>query len=42
MCGISGFMSLSGQQNIDADLMKAMNRAQSHRGPDAEVHPSFA
>ncbi|TDF37300.1 amidotransferase 1, exosortase A system-associated [Alteromonadaceae bacterium M269] len=36
MCGISGFVSLSGQQNIDADLMKAMNRAQSHRGPDAE------
>ena len=36
MCGISGFISLSGKDNVDPDLLKAMNRTQAHRGPDAE------
>lgn len=36
MCGISGFVSLSGENNIDQELMKTMNRKLAHRGPDAE------
>ncbi|MFQ3248900.1 MAG: asparagine synthase (glutamine-hydrolyzing) [Glaciecola sp.] len=36
MCGISGFISLSGINNIDESLLKTMNRTQAHRGPDAE------
>jgi asparagine synthase (glutamine-hydrolysing) len=36
MCGISGFISLSGKDNIDESLLKTMNRTQAHRGPDAE------
>jgi len=36
MCGISGYISLSGQQNIEQADMFAMNRAIAHRGPDAE------
>lgn len=36
MCGISGFISLTGESNIDQALMKTMNRTQAHRGPDAE------
>lgn len=36
MCGISGFISLTGKDNIDESLLKEMNRTQAHRGPDAE------
>jgi asparagine synthase (glutamine-hydrolysing) len=35
MCGIAGIFHLSGQGNIDADLIAKMNDRQIHRGPDA-------
>ncbi|MBF89721.1 MAG: asparagine synthetase B [Candidatus Marinimicrobia bacterium] len=36
MCGISGIFSFSSEQSVDGELLKSMNRAQSHRGPDDE------
>jgi asparagine synthase (glutamine-hydrolysing) len=36
MCGIAGKYSLSGIHDADLELVRAMNRAQHHRGPDDE------
>ena len=36
MCGISGIFNLRVKQAIDADLVRAINRVQAHRGPDDE------
>lgn len=36
MCGISGIFNLKANSAIDSDLLRQINRAQSHRGPDAE------
>ena len=34
MCGISGHFSFDASFQIDEALLKKMNNAQSHRGPD--------
>ncbi len=34
MCGITGFLNLNKQANVDKTLLAAMNQAQFHRGPD--------
>ena len=36
MCGISGVFDLRGKRNIDQSQLKALNRSQTHRGPDGE------
>jgi asparagine synthase (glutamine-hydrolysing) len=36
MCGIVGIHSLDGQRPIPMDVLAAMNRALTHRGPDSE------
>lgn len=36
MCGIAGIHSLDGRQPVDRDLLAAMTRALTHRGPDDE------
>ncbi|UUM32264.1 XrtA/PEP-CTERM system amidotransferase [Vibrio japonicus] len=36
MCGISGIFNLKANSSIDSDLLRQINRAQSHRGPDDE------
>ena len=39
MCGIAGIFDTTGHRRIDAALLRRMNDAQSHRGPDgADVH----
>lgn len=39
MCGLVGIFDTQGQRAIDARLLRRMNDAQSHRGPDGEgVH----
>lgn len=40
MCGISGIFSFSAEHSVDNELLKTMNRAQSHRGPDDEGYYS--
>ncbi len=35
MCGIAGVFDLSGENNIEPDLIASMNDRQLHRGPDA-------
>jgi asparagine synthase (glutamine-hydrolysing) len=34
MCGIVGIFDRRGPRPIDADVLRAMNRSQAHRGPD--------
>ena len=34
MCGIAGIFDLSGQREMDRELVSAMNQTQFHRGPD--------
>jgi asparagine synthase (glutamine-hydrolysing) len=34
MCGIAGIFDLSGERDLDRDLLRAMNQVQYHRGPD--------
>lgn len=36
MCGIAGVISLENNNKVNVDQLKAMNRVQQHRGPDAE------
>lgn len=36
MCGIAGIFDLRGQRDIDPGLVRQMNRALYHRGPDEE------
>ena len=36
MCGISGIYRISGAEAGDEALIRAMNKAQAHRGPDDE------
>lgn len=36
MCGITGIFDLHGMRDIPIDLLRTMNRVQSHRGPDGE------
>lgn len=36
MCGISGIFNFDPEQAIDAELLKLMNNAQAHRGPNAQ------
>ena len=36
MCGISGVFDLRGKRNVDQSQLKALNRSQTHRGPDGE------
>lgn len=36
MCGIAGIFDTVGQRPLDAAALQRMNRAQQHRGPDAE------
>lgn len=36
MCGISGILNLAANAAIDENLLKHINRSQSHRGPDDE------
>lgn len=36
MCGIVGMFDTQGTREIDAALLRAMNRSQRHRGPDEE------
>lgn len=36
MCGVSGIFTFNSQTPISQDVLRGMNRAQSHRGPDAE------
>lgn len=36
MCGLSGFVDLSGATSDPAEVLKRMNRRLAHRGPDAE------
>ncbi|MEE4109757.1 MAG: XrtA/PEP-CTERM system amidotransferase [Halieaceae bacterium] len=34
MCGIAGIFDLSGERDVDPELLRAMNQVQFHRGPD--------
>ncbi|MFV0276504.1 MAG: XrtA/PEP-CTERM system amidotransferase [Parahaliea sp.] len=36
MCGIAGVFDLEGRGTVDAELLAAMNRVQTHRGPDED------
>jgi asparagine synthase (glutamine-hydrolysing) len=36
MCGITGIVDLKGRRQIDAGLLKRMNSALEHRGPDGD------
>ena len=36
MCGICGKLSWNSSDPVDESFLKAMNRAMTHRGPDAE------
>ncbi|MBA6412705.1 amidotransferase 1, exosortase A system-associated [Parahaliea sp. F7430] len=36
MCGIAGVFDLRGRAPVDAELLAAMNRVQTHRGPDED------
>ena len=36
MCGITGIFDLDGRRGINRGLLEAMNRSQTHRGPDGE------
>lgn len=36
MCGVSGIFSFDSSTSISHDILKGMNTAQSHRGPDSE------
>ena len=36
MCGIAGIFDLHGTAPVDAELLAAMNRVQTHRGPDED------
>ena len=36
MCGVSGIFSFDSTMSISPEILKNMNTAQAHRGPDAE------